>query len=374
MDKIHTTLGTIADNWSLQNISELFEEGLDQDSAQYIEPDVTTDTHRYAELPQAIIQTEALFDFLSDLVLREEILVDSDFANAWQKPGSPLTAAGLSGIVRPFAFKEHIARFLEPRDALVNQLCVTGSLKEEHSLNTATWQAEKRTPYPILSQALWGGAGMLARAHVFERCYTPHPVRKRLFLNTRLLEKQDGAMTRIGQFVRTKRAQVAEAYMGNNLRLAMQFDIDPIPLMIINESSSATDLIPVALQYRKELAEFRQWLAQYQDALLGGDFSDIQPFQDTLDSVSKYVDSKMGIPDPDAATFTIGLEYFNIPLNVKFKANPVNAVRNRLGTRAILNKLILKGPGVSSFKKYLGFFDNPQSSLSRRLVDHFSFK
>lgn len=181
-------------------------------------------------------------------------------------------------------------------------------------------------------------------------------------------------MTRIGQFVRTKRAQVAEAYMGNNLRLAMQFDIDPIPLMIINESSSATDLIPVALQYRKELAEFRQWLAQYQDALLGGDFSDIQPFQDTLDSVSKYVDSKMGIPDPDAATFTIGLEYFNIPLNVKFKANPVNAVRNRLGTRAILNKLILKGPGVSSFKKYLGFFDNPQSSLSRRLVDHFSFK
>lgn len=63
--------GVVADNWSLQDITTLFTEGLERDRANEI---VLNDgQHSYSPVSSAIIQTEALFDFITDLILRDEI-------------------------------------------------------------------------------------------------------------------------------------------------------------------------------------------------------------------------------------------------------------------------------------------------------------
>jgi hypothetical protein len=80
----------ISDNWSLQNISGLLLRGVDPDMGHVVTPKVETDSHRYDEIPAAVIAIEALFDLLTDVILRDQILVDQKFASAWLEDGGPL--------------------------------------------------------------------------------------------------------------------------------------------------------------------------------------------------------------------------------------------------------------------------------------------
>lgn len=366
-------LGAISDNWLLQDVSTLFEEGLSADEASCIEADEQNNSHRYGVLPHALVQTESLFDLMTDLVLRDEILVEANHVEAWQSTQGPLLAAESAGVVRPFPFTEHLHKYIEPRAVFVDQLCVTDSLRKQHEINVVSWDENKTTPDPFLSQTLWGGAGMMARAFVFDRYYTPHPVRKRLFRSAGLGLKKADALTRVGGFIREKRAQLAQHHLGTEQRMALHLDIAPIPLRIIEESSSAQDLIKVALQFRDEFAELRAWMAQFHEALASGSYTDIGKHQKLLSSVSSYIDSKMGIADPGAQTFTVGIDFLEIfSASIEIPVNPLNSIRNRFGLRATMNDLILNGPGRASFNKYLSLFDEQHSQLGAHLTACFS--
>lgn len=80
--------GVVADNWSLQDISTLLTDGLEGDVAGEIV--IANNAHSYKPVSSAVIQTEALFDFLTDLLLRDEILVDEEFTYSWEKINSPI--------------------------------------------------------------------------------------------------------------------------------------------------------------------------------------------------------------------------------------------------------------------------------------------
>ena len=93
----------IADNWSLQAVSELLTQGLDPDDNPGIAP-LTDPDKLTTALPQAVTDLEALFDFITDVALRDQILVDDNYHDAWFGDEGPLAELAQRSIVRPHPF------------------------------------------------------------------------------------------------------------------------------------------------------------------------------------------------------------------------------------------------------------------------------
>lgn len=358
----------ISDNWSLQNISELLLNGIDPDIGHVVTPDIETDSHGYDEIPLAVIAIEALFDLITDVILRDQILVDEKFAGAWLKYGGPLNVLAEESVVRTFPFLGDPEQLIGPRDEFVARLCVTNSLRREHQENILGWEAERKTPHPYLSQVIWGGAGMLARAFVYEKGYTPHPVRRRLFQEAGLALSDTDAVLRACNVINEKRASIRAQQSSRHELYSLHVNLDPLPIKVIRESSCLEDMPTVALQMREEYTELRGWLGQYQQSIHTGDYKDIQKHQKTLLSISQYVDSVMGKVGPETATFTAGIDI----LKVAIKGSPLNALQNQFGVRAMINKLILGASGDAELKKFLKFFGHNNTSVGMRVLKHFS--
>jgi hypothetical protein len=211
---------------------------------------------------------------------------------------------------------------------------------------------------------------MLARAFVFDKIYTPHPLRRRLFQQARVMLADEDAVVRVTGVIRDKRASISQSSFGNDTLYALRLSLPPLPILAIREASDASQLLPVALQMRREYQELRDWLGEYQQALTSTDFSDRERFEKVLRSISTYADSRIGRVDPNAPTFTAGLGV----LKVAFKGHPIEALRNRLGVRATMNRLILAGSGQAELRKLLGFFGHRDSAMALRLVQYFGAK
>ena len=360
---------SIADNWSLQDISQLLVEGIDEkEEGQFIVINKDAKTHDYKNLPRASIAFEALFDLMTDFVLRDEIWVDEDYIGAWSKSDGPLREAIDKAIVKPFRFLGQPQELNSARAEFVNRMCITESLKKEHELNVLGWELNKTTPYRYLSQSLWGGAGMLARAFVYKAGYTPHPVRRRLFQESGIALRDNDSVVRFNRTIKEKRASIHAVKSGTDDLLSLQVLLPPLPVKIIRESSSPKDLIKVALQLRSEYAELRGWLAEYQQSLGGDNFADVQKHQVILRSISQYVDSLVGIADSNAPSFTIGIDV----LKIAFKGDPINTMKNQFGVRSMINKLVTTRSGDSELEKLLGFFGHRSSNIGLKVLDHFA--
>jgi hypothetical protein len=294
--------------------------------------------------------------------------VDEAFIDAWAEADGPLVVAVQQGIVKSFRFLGQPQELVSPRNEFVERMCVTASLKKRHEENVAEWERNKTTPDRYLSQALWGGAGMLARALVYQTSYTPHPVRKRLFQESGIALQNNGAMVRLNQTIKEKRASIYSVRSDKDNLLSLQVRLPPLPVKIIQESRSPNDLIKVALQFRGEYTELRGWLAEYQESLDGGEFVDIQKYQRILRSISQYVDSRVGIVDSNAPSFTVGIDI----LKFAFKGNPINTLKNQYGVRSVINKLVTTRSGDKELEKFLGFFGHRSSAVGLKVLDHFA--
>jgi len=357
----------IVDNWSLQEISNLLNCGMDDDFTHLIEPNLGDGTHEYKEISAAIVRTEALFDFLTDIILRDQLLVEEQHVVAWKNEGSSLEAADQAGIIRAYPFRGNF-NLDGPRTEFVNRLCVTESLRAEHEENTEGWRLHKRTPNQYLSQTLWGGAGMLARSFVTEKGYTPHPVRRNFFQKAGLLLSSEDSLVHLNGKIKEKRALVSKAMHGGDELYSLYVNMMPLPIQVIQESSSSTDLVKTALQLRDEYQELRNWLGCYQTALNNDEFSEVAKYQEILHSISKYVDSKIGTVDSNSPTFTAGIGV----LKIAIKGDPINAIKNQFGVRSMVNKLILSKSGTADLKKFLGFFDQKKTTVGLQVMNHFS--
>lgn len=364
---INMSQSIIADNWSLQNITELLGNGMDDSGSHYIKINKASDSYSYEEIAASIINTEALFDLVADIILRDQILVDEKFISAWVYDGGPLQKAVEEGVIRPYPFLVDYERLEEPRNEFIKKLSLTSDLIQDHEENRVGWNQRKSTPHLYLSQVLWGGAGMLARGFVYEKGYTPHPVRKRFFSAAGVLLPSD-PVRNLNALISEKRASVTESQTQDRELYELRINMPPLPIRVIQESSSPSDFITVALQLRSEYQELRDWLNCYQLALTDGSYKDIKKFTDVIRSISKYVDSAMGVFDKNAPTFTVGYGV----LKVAIKGQPINSLVNQFGIRSAVNKLIISRTGDSDLKKYLNFFGEKNSVVGMKIIEHFS--
>jgi len=360
----------ISDNWSLQNISELLTEGMDDAEGHYIEVDRENDSYGYKSIPSAVIQTEALFDFITDIILRDQIIVEEKFTHVWNQHGSPLASAVNAGVIRSYPFLVDFEKLIEPRNEFLDRLCVTSALKKDHEENSVGWDKNRHTPHGYLSQTLWGGAGMLARGFVYEKGYTPHPVRKRLFIDAGVAMASEDAVVQLNNIISEKRAKILSVSLKQDELHSLTVNMLPLPIKVIQESNSINDLITVALQLREEYQELRNWLGCYQQALSDGSYKDISKFQKILQSISQYVDSKMGVIDSNAPTFTAGIGV----LKIAIKGQPINFIKNQFGVRSMINNLIVSKSGNADLKKFLNIFEQRNTTIGLKVIDSFAQK
>lgn len=360
----------ISDNWSLQNINELLLNGLSSDKVFFVKVNKKQKIHHWQEIEKAIVDIEALFDFITDIILRNQIIVDEEFTKAWKKPKSPLIKVTDANVIRPYPFLDSAKKLEAPRNELIQRLCITSSLRRDHAANVASWEKDRTVPDRYLSQTLWGGAGMLARAFVYEKAYTPHPVRRRLFQIAGVSIPSEDAVVRLNNFINEKRASILFSHLGHDQFYGLLVDMPALPIIVIQESNDIKDIMPVALQLREQYQELREWLSCYHQALSDGSYKKIKKFQEILHSISLYVDSSMGKQNSDSATFTMGIGV----LKVALKGQPLNMLKNQFGVRSMINKLIIGNSGKAELKKFLKLFGHRNTVLGMKVLDHFSRK
>ncbi len=357
----------ISDNWSLQNIAELFRNGLEDESTHLVNVDLSANKYEYNEISNAVISIEALFDFITDIILRDQILVEKNYINTWKQFDSPLNKVEEASVVRAFPFAIDYKKLEEPTEEFINRLCVTDDLKKDHEENRSGWNENSYTPHEYLSQTLWGGAGMLARSFVYERSYTPHPVRKRFFVSTGLT-LPNNSVNSVNNIITEKRASMVSIQKGNDELHSMAINMPPLPIRVIQESNSVSDLIPVALQLRDDYQELREWLGRFQQAMSDGEYKEIAKFQKIIKSISLYVDSLMGASDSNSPAFSMGIGVLKIPV----KGQPINALKNQFGVRSMINKLIVSRSGSDELNKFLGFWGHKKTNIGLQVLKHFS--
>lgn len=359
--------GVVSDNWSLQEIATLFNEGLEGGMAGEIV--FNGEEHSYKPISSAVIQTEALFDFISDLILRDEILVEEKFTYSWEKVQSPILEAKNLGVVRPYPFLSEPAKIAGPRNRIVKHICSAESLRYAHQKNVDSWNVHRETPDPLLSATLWGGAGMCARSFVYEKSYTPHPLRKKLFLNSGFMLPAADALHQMTTFVDDQKVKVTKKVYGNDSLFSSYVNIPALPIRVIQEASSASQLITIALQMRDDFQSLRDWLKMFQNAMSTDDTKSLLDYRKQLDSVNYYIDKKIGSGVKDKpVTMEAGMGIFKIAT----QGNPLENLKNQFGVRATLNKLVFGGAGSTELKKYVSMFGERGSEIGYEIERSFT--
>src|SRR5690554_1996475 len=94
----------LLDNWTLQEISYLGQSGLSRDHTGKLMVDQKNDSHSFEKISSGLIQLQALFSFLQNLVLRESIITDSRFIHVWDESSS-LKRVQSEGLIKVHDFQ-----------------------------------------------------------------------------------------------------------------------------------------------------------------------------------------------------------------------------------------------------------------------------
>ncbi len=358
----------IIDNWLLQDIGNSLVHGLSADTASELAIDPTSDSHHVRDVPEAGVQIEALLALLVDIVLRDTLVVDSDFTETWEPYKLLFTDLTKQGLVRPLSFRLHGDQLREPKQFILEQLCVTSSLREVQRRNEESWHARKVADDPYMSAVLWGAAGMLSRSHVFEAPYSGHPLRRRLLEQSMMALRHKDVVTHTHEWIIDERIRLYETQTKDIVRRQASLVLPPVAVDVINESNSVHELIPVALQLRDKYKNLREWLGEIQNAVDTEDAKQVAKYKKTLDAVAKDIHRAVSADEAGKVSLKIGIGWpsIDIPLPT------FQGVLSRFGIRAILSQQIFSPRGESGLKKLLQMFGEKNTRIGLSVHEYLS--
>ncbi|MCX8130891.1 MAG: hypothetical protein N3I35_12415 [Clostridia bacterium] len=301
------TCQLLLDNWLLQDVSHAMRHGLSRDSG----------SHSYESIPAAAIQIECLLNFLADIVTRDILVVDEQFAYAWENTYLPLLRLEDKNILSIQKFNTKDDRFLDIRKFVANDLCSTKSLEQAHKENEESWDREKRTAHHFLSQILWGTAGNIARSSMINAPYSPHPSRRHLLEQTTFMPSRPDAVESTMEFIRQTRVNLFEEVRQRLKIRTTQIVLPPLAVEIIESSSSTDDLFKVALQVRNDYKGFRKYMNKYQEALDSENPREMLVFKEVFDYIcAKARTNSKGQEKYGDLTISMGVGFINFKKSV----------------------------------------------------------
>lgn len=342
----------LIDNWTLQNAGELIHGQCKGETTHELDVAASAEEPRYQEVSQDVVALACLCQLLQHLVLTDELIVDADFISSWTD--LPAIASLYSKrVILGREFGGSQALWVPRRELLADCLsqCALG-IQSKHEENKRKYDEYRRTADVMLSQVLWGAAGMLARAELSRLPYTPHPLRERLLVHSRFVGGPSNARQMFTKFVDGEQMKLYERTGIDGVFGTLR--LPPVVVEVINESATLGQLISTAVELRDRYAELRGWLAALQHALDGEDMKEILARQKTLQNVSANIDRLIGQTDSKGiASIQMGVDFKpKITMNVRSAAI---AVRNRFGVQSQISRLILAPPGRNAFRRLLRF-------------------
>ncbi|HCI72250.1 MAG TPA: hypothetical protein DHV30_17295 [Balneola sp.] len=351
----------LLDRWTLQEISQLIDRGLSNDTTGKIVVEKKKDSHHFDEITHGSVQIQALFSFLQNLVLRETIIVDDSFSYVWEETDS-LKQIESNGLIKLHNFQEH--KYVDIRKAIVSQLCTTSSIREIQLANEQEWEINQTVVDNFMSQIIWGGAGMLARSHEYKVFYESHPLRSYAIQQSPIVKRDSYSETL--DFISTNQTKLLFFENDTSKAVTTHFSLPPFISLIIEESNSLSDLFKVALELRENYSDLREWIKQFQIALDNDSTKEIAKYIKTLESIQKHIESKY---NPDKyGSLDLGFDFFSFSPSVSL-ALPINKLRNRIGVRSTINDLILSDSGHNSIRKLFKLLSEERTQLGKQVFD-----
>lgn len=357
----------IIDNWMLQDINQAFEQGLSVEEGGEIVVDIKKDSHHFHYMPVAVLQIDALLMLLVNIVLRNGLIVDDRFTYVWDKGSESLQKLKGTNIINPFDFSSSEESIAEVRKAIVDELCVTRSIRTVQKANEILWERRGESFDDHMSQLVWGGAGYLARSHVYQTPYLGCPYRQALIRQTKFVGWRRDALRDMEHIINTKRANLFQDISGDRSARYATFNLPPVATEVINESNDTSQLIPVAMQLRDKYKKLRAWLKEYQNALDSDDPKSILKHRKMLESVARDIESEYSKAKEGSTHVSIGTTWLSLTIPV---TTIVDKLRGKFGVRAMLNDLVFASRGEKSLDKLLALFGEKNTKLSRDTYQH----
>lgn len=94
----------MSDNWSLENIAELMSDGLSDGTYPTFIIDEGKNCYHKIPISKGIIQIETLFDFITDIVLRDQLVFDENFSYELQHNSKLFGDLKKAGVLTAFNF------------------------------------------------------------------------------------------------------------------------------------------------------------------------------------------------------------------------------------------------------------------------------
>jgi hypothetical protein len=369
----------IIDNWMLQDVNQALERGLSLQEVGEIVVDVEKDSHRFRMMPHAVFQIDALLTLLVNIVLRDSLIVDDQWMHVWDKGDESLQKLKDTHIVDPFDFASAEEVIAEIRRAIVNELCVTQSIRNVQREYGVLWDERSESfdahtaEIAHMSALVWGGASYLALSHVHESPYLGCPYRQALIRQTKLVSWKRDAVKEVEYIISEKRTKLLQIRSVDRSANYAMFNLPPLAVEIIDEANDASQLIPIAMQLRDKYEKLREWLLEYQDALDSDDPQNILKHTKILESIARDIESKYSHATEDSVKITVGTSFLHVPIPV---AKIVDRVKSKFGVRAMLTDLVFTGSGEKSLQKLLALFGEKNTQLamvtSQSLRDRYS--
>ena len=259
-------------------------------------------------------------------------------------------------VPKPFQQIRH--EWQPARERFIEELCVCPEMRELHARNVSQFAATRENQDPYFSQLIWGGAGMLARAHVLNLPYVAHPLRESWFNRVDALFGQQSAQKRLHGFVTEQRVKVLNRVDSGGY--LVRLNLPPVAAVVVQEARHSTDLLRVALQLRSEYGVLRRWLGEFQQALDTEDTNEILDREKLLQSVARQIDACCSALPAGDTTIQIGLSWLKVTARGD---SPVNTILNRFGVRAMLNRLVLAPTGKALLPKLCKLFGEENSHI-----------
>jgi hypothetical protein len=340
----------LIDNWTLQNAGELLHWQCRGETAHELDVAASAKEPIYQDVSQDVVALACLCQLLQHLVLTDELLVDAAFISSWTDLPSMATLYSKKLVVgREYGSSE--ALWVPRREMLATRLsrCAPG-IQSGHEENKKEFDLHRRSADAMLSQVLWGTAGMLARAEISRLPYTPHPLRERLLVHSQFLSGPSNAREMFTKFVDGEQLKLYERTGTDGIFGTLR--LPAIVVEVIAESATLGQLISIAISLRSRYAELRGWLGELQHALDGEDVREVLARRKTLQSVSDNVDRLVGQGDPKGvASVQLGVDFQpKVTVNLRSAAT---AARNSIGVQSQISRLILAPPGRSALRRLL---------------------
>ncbi len=291
----------LTDNWIYQDIAELFSQGPREGVRGLVT--VGHDELKWSTADWCGIALESLLTVLGAIVLRDRMLVEQNYVEAWISESSPVLGLHAGGILCPIPDPDGLPQV---RSRYYREIFHVPALQRWHKDQVAAMRTSPEAASGYGSAVLWGSVGYLARGALLNVTYVGHPVRRRFLAQSGLVRSDGDAAARTFTTIDAVRGRYLAVLEDTATRL-LRLVVPPLLVEIIENASTPEDLVLAALQLREEYRPLRQWLAQFQRALDTGNREYVLECESMLAGVKKTCET-FGSQRHEVASRTIHTE------------------------------------------------------------------